>query len=74
MKIAYFDDLNAAQNILIDGAGVGFDVFCGLPLYFWMKKLGKTVHLANTRRRSRSFGIPYRDQALEKETLLSSEV
>jgi len=47
VKIAFFDELNAAQNILIAGAGGGFDVFCGLPLYFWLKKLGKTVHLPN---------------------------
>jgi len=47
MKIPFFNELEKAQNILIAGAGGGFDVFCGLPLYFWLKKLGKTVHLAN---------------------------
>src|SRR5580698_638013 len=47
MKIPIIDQLENAQNILIAGAGGGFDVFCGLPLYFGLKKAGKTVHLAN---------------------------
>ena len=47
MKIPCFSELEGAQNILIVGAGGGFDVFCGLPLYFWLKKAGKRVHLAN---------------------------
>ena len=47
MKIPFFHELDRAQNILIAGAGGGFDVFCGLPLYFWLKKTGKHVHLAN---------------------------
>ena len=33
--------------MLIAGAGGGFDIFCGLPLYLWLRKAGKTVHLAN---------------------------
>jgi hypothetical protein len=32
---------------LLAGAGGGFDIFCGLPLYFGLKNAGKTVHLAN---------------------------
>lgn len=47
MNIPFFNELDKAQNILIAGAGGGFDVFCGLPLYFWLKKAGKAVHLAN---------------------------
>src|SRR6185436_2935450 len=47
MKLPFFEELDKAQNILLAGAGGGFDVFCGLPLYFWLKKAGKTVHLAN---------------------------
>lgn len=35
------------QNILIAGAGGGFDVLAGLPLYAHLKAAGKTVHLAN---------------------------
>jgi hypothetical protein len=47
MKLPFFTDLEKSQNILIVGAGGGFDVFCGLPLYFWLRNAGKTVHLAN---------------------------
>lgn len=47
MKIPFFSELDKAQNILIAGAGGGFDVFCGLPLYFWLRNARKTVHLAN---------------------------
>jgi hypothetical protein len=32
VKIPFFHELEKAQNILIAGAGGGFDVFCGLPL------------------------------------------
>jgi hypothetical protein len=39
--------LENRQNILIAGAGGGFDVFCGLPLYFTLRAAGKNVHLAN---------------------------
>jgi hypothetical protein len=47
VRTPIFQELDQAKNILIVGAGGGFDVFCGLPLYFWLKKAGKTVHLAN---------------------------
>jgi hypothetical protein len=47
MKLPFFQELEASKNVLIAGAGGGFDVFCGLPLYFLLKKGGKTVHLAN---------------------------
>jgi hypothetical protein len=47
MTIPFFDELQEAETILIVGAGGGYDVFCGLPLYFSLKKVGKTVHLAN---------------------------
>jgi len=47
MNLPFFNNLLKSNNILIAGAGGGFDVFCGLPLYFWLKKLGKQVHLAN---------------------------
>jgi hypothetical protein len=35
------------KSILIAGMGGGFDVFCGLPIYFELKKQGRTVHLAS---------------------------
>lgn len=42
-----FDELLDCQSILIAGAGGGFDVYSGLPLYFALRAAGKTVHLAN---------------------------
>ncbi len=47
MKPPFFSKLESANSILIAGAGGGFDVFCGLPLYSWLRGAGKTVHLAN---------------------------
>ncbi|MGC3961056.1 MAG: hypothetical protein QM813_24930 [Verrucomicrobiota bacterium] len=47
MNIPFFNKLEGAKNILIAGTGGGFDIFCGLPLYFVLKQAGKTVHLAN---------------------------
>jgi hypothetical protein len=31
----------------VAGAGGGFDLFCGLPLYFGLRAAGRQVHLAN---------------------------
>ena len=46
-SLPFFDALEDSKNILIAGAGGGYDVFCGLPLYFNLKSRGKTVYLAN---------------------------
>src|SRR5690349_7668005 len=43
----FFGEIEKAQSILIAGAGGGFDIFCGLPLHFGLRNLGKQVHLAN---------------------------
>ena len=47
MKFTLPSSLENSSNILIAGAGGGFDVFAGLPLLFALRKLGKTVTLAN---------------------------
>ena len=47
LKLPFFDELEPAQRILIAGAGGGFDVFSGLPLYFALSEAGKTVYLGN---------------------------
>src|SRR5512139_3924757 len=47
LKLPFFDELENAHNILIAGAGGGFDIFCGLPLYFGLQDAGKQVHLAS---------------------------
>jgi hypothetical protein len=36
-----------SQRILVAGAGGGFDVYAGLPLYERLRLLGKKVYLAN---------------------------
>jgi hypothetical protein len=47
LKLSFFDELENTQNILISGAGGGFDIFSGLPLYFGLRTAGKQVHIAN---------------------------
>ena len=34
-------------SVLVAGMGGGFDVFCGLPIYFELKARGHGIHLAN---------------------------
>jgi hypothetical protein len=46
-RLPIFNELRAAQRVLIVGAGGGFDVFSGLPLYFNLHAAGKQVFLAN---------------------------
>lgn len=45
--LPFFKQLEQAKRILISGAGGGFDIFCGLPLYFHLRDQGKEVFLAN---------------------------
>ncbi len=47
LQLPFFAALAKARNVLVAGAGGGFDVFSGLPLYFALREAGKTVHLAN---------------------------
>ncbi len=47
LPVAVFNKIKDKQNILISGMGGGFDVYGGLPLYYYLKKLGKNVVLAN---------------------------
>jgi hypothetical protein len=46
-NIPIMDQLMACENLLIAGMGGGFDIFCGLPIYYELKKRGRDVHLAN---------------------------
>lgn len=46
-QIPLFDELRDAQTVLLAGAGGGYDIFCGLPLFHALRSQGKTVHLAN---------------------------
>ncbi len=47
LRLPFFAELESARTVLIAGAGGGFDVFSGLPLYFALRDAGKRVHLAN---------------------------
>lgn len=47
MIIPFIEELEPRKSVLIAGAGGGFDLFAGLPLFHWLREMGKTVHLAN---------------------------
>lgn len=47
MTVPFWNELQEARRVLIAGAGGGFDVFSGLPLYFALRSQGKEVFLAN---------------------------
>src|ERR1043165_4850959 len=47
LTLPFFTELDKAWTILLAGAGGGFDIFSGLPLYFGLRSTGKTVYLAN---------------------------
>lgn len=68
LNLPFFNELEKAQNILLAGAGGGFDIFSGLPLYFGLEAAGKQVHLANL---SFSFLPPFQ---VTKEARLSSSL
>jgi hypothetical protein len=47
LNLPILDRITDCKNLLIAGMGGGFDVFCGLPIYFELKKHGVNAHLAN---------------------------
>jgi hypothetical protein len=47
LDLPFMKELESSDNILIAGAGGGYDVFSGLPLYFGLVSAGKRVSLAN---------------------------
>jgi hypothetical protein len=47
LHLPFFAEIQDARNILVAGAGGGFDLFCGLPLYFGLRAAGRQVYLAN---------------------------
>lgn len=47
MQIPFFKEIADSKSILIVGAGGGFDIVSGLPLYSYLRSLGKQVVLAN---------------------------
>lgn len=47
LNLPNVDELSGCKNLLIAGMGGGFDIFCGLPIYFELQQRGINVHLAN---------------------------
>ncbi len=47
LNIPLLAELQQAERVLIAGAGGGFDVFSGLPLYYALRDEGKAAFLAN---------------------------
>ena len=47
LNLPILNQLTNCKNLLIAGMGGGFDVFCGLPIYFELKRRGVHAHLAN---------------------------
>lgn len=47
LNLPIFGQVSNCKNLLIAGMGGGFDIFCGLPIYFELKKHGINAHLAN---------------------------
>jgi hypothetical protein len=45
--LPFFTELADSRRVLIAGAGGGFDVFSGLPLYFLLRESGRSAFLAN---------------------------
>jgi hypothetical protein len=47
IDLPFFARLQSSKRVLVAGAGGGFDVFAGLPLFFALRKRGIEVSLAN---------------------------
>ena len=47
LNLPILDMLEDSETILVAGAGGGFDVYAGLPIFLTLHEMGKTVHLAN---------------------------
>ena len=47
LDLPFFSLMERSQRVLLAGAGGGYDIFCGLPLYFCLRSQGKKADLAN---------------------------
>jgi len=47
LNLPIIDHVSGCKNLLIAGMGGGFDLFCGLPIYFQLRQRGMNIHLAN---------------------------
>jgi len=46
MQIKFFKNIKPSKRVLIAGVGGGFDIASGIPLYRYLRDLGKEVVLA----------------------------
>lgn len=65
MQLPFFKQLQDSKRILLAGAGGGYDIFCGIPLYFALRNMGKEVFLGNL-----TFSSPDRSDAREISPVL----
>src|SRR2546422_1406915 len=67
LDLPFASCLSEQAPILVAGMGGGFDVFCGLPIYFELQRRGHPGHLASV-----SFAplAEYRDGDWLSDTLL----
>jgi hypothetical protein len=47
LNLPILDKLLSAKSILLVGMGGGYDIFCGMPIYYELRKAGKKVILGN---------------------------
>jgi hypothetical protein len=47
LNLPVLDQLAGCGNLLLMGMGGGFDIFCGLPVYFELRARGQNVHLGS---------------------------
>lgn len=47
LNLPIIDQLASCESLLIAGMGGGFDLFCGLPIYFELRHRGKEARLAS---------------------------
>jgi hypothetical protein len=47
LNLPILAQVSNCKSLLIAGMGGGYDVFCGLPIYFELKQRGMNVHLGN---------------------------
>jgi hypothetical protein len=47
LNLPIFDHVADCERLLVAGMGGGYDLFCGLPIYFALQQRGKIVDLAN---------------------------
>jgi len=47
LNLPILDQIKDCKNVLIAGMGGGYDVFCGLPIFFELQKMSVSAHLAN---------------------------